>query len=321
MSAETGNGRLESIAAAIAQQTGATVTALEPVTGGYINEALRAELSDGRTLFVKTLEDAEPGTFATEAEGLEWIIEACGTCVPGVEAVFDPPAAGTDPAAETPANAPRFLALEWIEPGTLSAVGAEQLGHGLACLHKAGAPAHGFAPGPRDGLADGEYPPLRLGPEVVLPNRATDSWPEFYADQRIRPLVAQLHNRGIYTAGEAAVFEKLCDRLPDIAGPFEPPARLHGDLWIGNVHAGADGHAYLIDPVAHGGHREFDLALLQLFGSPGARCFAAYDEIHPRAEGHADRQTLWAIAPILWHAALLSGNYPAQALTMAKRYL
>ncbi|MBJ7348589.1 MAG: fructosamine kinase family protein, partial [Thermoleophilaceae bacterium] len=136
-----------------------------------------------------------------------------------------------------------------------------------------------------------------------------------------RPLVAQLRDRAIYTAEDVTVFDQLCERLPQLAGPPEPPARLHGDLWIGNIHAGADGHPYLIDPVAHGGHREFDLALLQLFGTPGDRCLAAYDEIHPRAPDHESRRNLWAITPILWHAVLLEGNYPAQALSMARQYL
>jgi fructosamine-3-kinase len=302
------------IANSITDQTGVEVLRLSPVSGGYINEALRAELADGRSLFVKTLAGAEPGTFATEAAGLEWMIEACGTCVPGVEAVSDP----LDVSSQ---DVPRFLALEWIEPGRLSSEGARQLGEGLACMHKAGAPAHGFAPGPAEGLPKGHHPPLRLGPEVELSNIATDSWPAFYAEQRVYPLVRQLQDRGMYSADEARVFDRLCDRLPELSGPEESPARLHGDLWIGNVHAGADGHPYLIDPVAHGGHREFDLALLELFGGPGEICMETYDEIHPRAPGHEERKTLWAIVPILWHAALLQGSYPSQALSMARRYV
>ena len=50
----------------------------------------------------------------------------------------------------------------------------------------------------------------------------------------------------------------------------DKPARIHGDLWSGNVMWTADSgqsEAVLIDPAAHGGHREEDLAiggLLQL---------------------------------------------------------
>ena len=81
----------------------------------------------------------------------------------------------------------------------------------------------------------------------------------------------------------------MCERIADLAGPAEPPARLHGDLWGGNVLAGADGRARLIDPAAYGGHREVDLAMLRLFGAPSQRVFAAYDEAAPLAEGHRER--------------------------------
>lgn len=297
------------IAQALKAATGSGVRGLTPVAGGYIGDALRAELDDGRDLFIKTQSDAPAGTFATEAAGLEWLIEVAGTSVPGIVAVGDD-------AEQTGA---RFLALEWIEPGALTAAGAEQLGHGLACMHRAGAPDFGFAPGPRD--AHGAYPPLRLGPHVTLPNDPRPTWAEFYAECRVRPLVAGLASSGQYDAAAVAAFDRLCARLPELAGPPELPARLHGDLWIGNVHAGADGHAYLIDPVAHGGHREFDIALLKLFGSPGERCFDAYAEIAPPAEGYAEREALWSIVPLLWHAVLLGGGYAEQALTTAKRYL
>ena len=67
--------------------------------------------------------------------------------------------------------------------------------------------------------------------------------------------------------------------------PPEPPARLHGDLWAGNRLVDGDGRSWLIDPAAHGGHREFDLAMMRLFGGFGADCFAAYEEVHPLAPG------------------------------------
>ena len=43
--------------------------------------------------------------------------------------------------------------------------------------------------------------------------------------------------------------------------------------------------SWLIDPAAHGGHREFDLAMMRLFGGFGEDCFAAYDEVAPLAAG------------------------------------
>jgi fructosamine-3-kinase len=112
----------------------------------------------------------------------------------------------------------------------------------------------------------------------------------------------------------------VCERIHDLAGPSEPPARLHGDLWGGNVLAGADGRAWLIDPAAYGGHREVDLAMLRLFGSPSPRVFAAYEEAAPLAEGHEDRVGLWQLFPLLVHTVLFGGGYASQAESTARRY-
>jgi len=113
--------------------------------------------------------------------------------------------------------------------------------------------------------------------------------------------------------------ERVCERIGELAGPAEPPARLHGDLWSGNVLADADGHPWLIDPSAYGGHREVDLAMLALFGSP-ARTIAAYAELTPLAEGWQERVGLYQLLPLLVHAALFGGSYVQAAERMARRY-
>ena len=108
-------------------------------------------------------------------------------------------------------------------------------------------------------------------------------------------------------------------RLPELSGPPEPPARLHGDLWSGNVFAGADGRPWLIDPAAYGGHREVDLAMLRLFGGPSPRTVAAYEEVRPLADGHERRVPLWQLFPLLVHAVLFGGGYGASAVQAARR--
>jgi fructosamine-3-kinase len=267
---------------ALAGALGQDVVALRPVAGGSLNDAYAARLADGEDVFVKTRAGAAPGEFATEAQGLRWLAEAGAVRVAEVLAVGDD-----------------WLALRWIQSGRLDLAGEEELGRGLAELHRAGAPAFG---GDR---------PLRIGP-LELPNEASDDWPSFYARRRLEPLAGR--------AGLGDLVERVCARIDAIAGPPEPPARLHGDLWSGNVLAGADGRPWLVDPAAYGGHREVDLAMLRLFGRPSSRTLAAYDEVWPRADGHEERLELYQLFPLLVHAVLFGGGYVASAEAAARRY-
>jgi fructosamine-3-kinase len=284
------------------------------VGGGDINEAFRVRLRDGREAFVKTRADARPGEYEAEARGLSWLGEARALAVPEVLEVGE-----------------RYLALEWIEPGHLDAAGEEQLGRGLARLHAAGAPHFGAPPaaategageegaaGERAG-AGRERPSARFG-SLALPNDPLDEWPRFYAERRLDPLRRMAAERGAISAAAASALARVCERLGDLCGPPEPPARLHGDLWWGNVLADAGGRPWLIDPSAYGGHREVDLAMLRLFGGGRERVYDAYVEAHPLADGWDERVALWQLAPLLVHAVLFGGSYGAAVERTARHY-
>jgi fructosamine-3-kinase len=294
------------LAAAVARAAGVEVTGGSRASGGSINQAWALELAGGGRAFVKTRADAAPGEYATEAAGLRWLGQADAVALPGVLAVGE-------------GDGPRFLALEWVDAGRLDAAGEEELGRGLAVLHAAGAPDFG-APPPGAPAPAGAVAPLRIG-ELSLPNDPAPDWPTFYARRRLEPLVALCLERGTLSASGARAVERVCGRIGVLAGPAEPPARLHGDLWGGNVLAGADGRARLIDPAAYGGHREVDLAMLRLFGAPSERVFAAYDEAAPLADGHHERVALWQLFPLLVHAALFGGSYGASVERAAVRYV
>ena len=127
--------------------------------------------------------------------------------------------------------------------------------------------------------------------------------------------------RGNATADDAAPIEAVLGRLDQLI-PHEPPARLHGDLWSGNVLWSTDGRTWLIDPAAYGGHREVDLAMMRLFGGFGERAFQAYAEVFPLADGWPERVAVYQAVPLLVHAVLFGGGYAersAEALRLASR--
>lgn len=280
---------------------GLDVSSVTKTRGGDINDAFRADTSDG-SIFVKSSPSAQPGMFTAEAAGLEWLAQDGAIATPAVVAVYDP--------AEDDAS-PRLLALEWIDEGTID---TELLGQRLATMHALGGPSFGFTPGAEQNA------PMRFN-NLSLPNDPHPTFAEFYAANRILPLTEQSIAIGRMGADTAAMMHRLAERIADFAGPEEPPARTHGDLWIGNVMADASGRPYLIDPVAHGGHREVDLANLTVFGGPDQRCFDAYNEAFPIADGFAERVPLWQLAMILLHVYLFGGPYEAQAVAIAKRYV
>lgn len=267
------------------QLLGTAVVATTPVAGGDICTSTRLRLSDGRSALVKTRPHAPEGFFAREADGLRWLAEAGGAAVPEVLAVEDD-----------------CLVLAWVEGGKPSLEAAEQLGRALAVTHRAGAPGFGLETG--DGFI-GTLP---------LPNRPAPSWPEFYVTRRVLPYLKLASDRGHIAPEDAAAVESVVRRVGDLAGPDEPVARLHGDLWAGNLLWGTDARVWLIDPAAHGGHRETDLAMLALFGCPQLpRVLDAYAEEAPLADGWDERVPLHQLFPLLVHACLFGGGYGGRA--------
>jgi fructosamine-3-kinase len=251
------------------------------VPGGSICQASRLTFEDGQSMFTKTFQGPTE-LFATEAVGLRWLREAGGAPVPEVIVAL-----------------PDLLGLEWVEPGAPTPVGAERFGRELAATHRAGAEAFG-APWP------GFIGSL---PQDNTPWRG--DWAEWFATRRLEPYLRLAAERGALPSSDVQAVRALLSRIDDLAPAPEPPARLHGDLWPGNVLWAADGRAWLVDPAAHGGHRETDLAQLALFGGAPYldRVLAAYEEAWPLADGWRDRVPLHQLQLLLVHAALFGATY------------
>jgi fructosamine-3-kinase len=272
-----------------------------PLGGG----AERAELADGRTVVVKT---GPASAVAAEAAGLRWLAVPGGPPLPEV--------LGVEPGGR--------LVTGYVEAGRPSAEAAATLGRRLAVMHGAGAAAFGAAPpgGPAEAWIGRAPMRNRTGADGTTDAGGTGGeWAPWYAQQRVLRYLRTARDAGALSAGEARLLDEVCVRLPELAGPPEPPARLHGDLWSGNVLWAADG-GWLIDPAAHGGHRETDLAMLALFGCPHLDAVrSAYDEAAPLAPGWRERVALHQLFPLLVHVVLFGGGYAAQTAAAARSAL
>jgi fructosamine-3-kinase len=264
-----------------------------PVGGGSICTAMRLTLDDGASVFAKSWPGGPPpsGFFAAEAAGLRWLAEA-GAPVP-----------------EVLAELPDMLVLEWIDPGPATPDGAHAFGRALAALHRAGAPRFGTAW------------PAYIG-ALPLPETTGERWPEWFAQARLAPFLGRSADRGALSAADVGAVEDLLTSIRRYAGEAadEPPARIHGDLWPGNLLWSSTGTGYLIDPAAQGGHRETDLATLMLWGGVPHldRVLAGYEEVYPLAPGWRARVPLHQLHLLLVHTALFGEAYRGAVMSAVR---
>lgn len=246
---------------------------------------------------VKTRADAPAGFFAAEAAGLRWLADAHGARIVGVVEATE-----------------KRIVLERVAETPPTAASAEAFGAALAATHAVGAAAFGAAPPGWEGdIFIGRRP---------QPARPTATWGAFYAAQRVEPFLPIAVAAGNLSASGAELVRRACRLVAD--GAFdddEPPARLHGDLWAGNVLWAPEG-VVLIDPAAHGGHRETDLAMLALFDCPFLeRILAAYDRARPLRAGWRERVPLHQLHPLAVHAAGHGPSYGRALVDAAEQTL
>lgn len=287
---------MQPVADRVAELSGHEVTAETHLGTSHAWELYRVEVDGSTPLFVKALgrentEFGSSGPFRAEALGLDWLGRSFGSPVPDV--------VGWDS---------HTLVTSWVEQTEPSPEAAERLGHRLAAMHTAGADSFGAS-------WNGYIGPLPLD------NTPRERWPEFYAEQRLAPYLRIAADRGALTPADCRVVEKVMDAVEALAGDPEPPARIHGDLWSGNILWQRDG-AVVIDPAAHGGHREADLAMLALFGLPHLdRVRDSYNHAAPLASGWRGRIALHQLHPLLVHVCLFGAAYRTTTMETARAAL
>lgn len=236
-----------------------------------------------------------------EAAGLSWLAEGGARVAHVVRASAD-----SLSTVRVPSSAPTPEA-------------ARKLGGMLARMHAAGASHFGAPPPGYDGPGWMGNAPLAFAGRAL-------GWGRFYAKYRIRPYLGQVFNRD-----EAEAIEDLCAVLE--AGDLDHPqpelvqrsgfeaARIHGDLWSGNVLWSPDG-CVLIDPATQGGHAETDLATLHTFGAPHLdQIIEGYQQVSPLAPGWEQRVGLHQMHILMVHCDLFGRSYVPQTVRVAAEVL
>lgn len=252
---------------------------------------------DRQGTFVKHVPGAHPDAYGAEAAGLRWLAQAepsGGARVAHVLELTD-----TD------------VTIERVDTSRPKRQHARAFGQALAVTHDSGAEAFGSPP---PGWTGQNY--IGRREQECCP---MDVWGTFYAEQRVLPFAAIAHSMGALDTAGFNVVARVCRDIAD--GAFDDgtaPSRLHGDLWSGNV-LWTDSGVVMIDPAAHGGHRETDLAMLALFGCPYLdEIIAGYETVHPLRDGWQERIPLHQLHPLATHAAGHGSAY-ASALVDAAR--
>ncbi|MCJ7701874.1 MAG: fructosamine kinase family protein [Anaerolineales bacterium] len=273
----------------LAQNRFGELVSQRPVSGGCINNGMILRTASGRSFFLKLNAAPPVDMFAREVAGLEALRVSDGPSVPLPYL-----------------HGRTFLLMEDLAPAARGVDYWVSFGHQLAALHKYTNEQFGFG-------AD-NY----IG-STPQPNPWTEDGFEFFTKQRLLFMACMARERGLLDRGDEARVAALTARLPQLV-PQQPPSLIHGDLWSGNALTTADGSPAIIDPAAHYGWAEAELAMTTLFGSFPSEFYRAYEEVRPLEPGYPSRYPIYNLYHLLNHLILFGRGYWGQVDAILRRY-
>ena len=136
----------------------------------------------------------------------------------------------------------------------------------------------------------------------------TTSWGDFYLKTKILPQWNRAVESNIIPQTYTKFWHDIQEGIIGLPSFSERPSLLHGDLWSSNLLFSVNGPVF-IDPSVHFGHREFDFAMISMFGGFEDDFFHGYDEVYPRHEGFEERLPFYELYHWLNHVNIFGESY------------
>lgn len=271
---------------------GERLTSVRPMGGGCVGEVYRVALSGGSTVVAKVDRTGGEAKLPLEGYMLGYLAAHSRLPVPEVYHASD-----------------ELLIMEYVEGGGGRSGAAERdAAELLADLHDVTAPEFGHE---RDTLIGG----------LDQPNSPSESWVDFFREQRLLYMAREAHRAGRLPDGELARIDHLAGRLDEYLAEPGAASLIHGDVWGGNVVAGSDGIAGFLDPAIYHADPEIELAFITLFGTFGDAFFERYAELRPIRDGFFElRRDLYNLYPLLVHVRLFGGGYLGAVQSILSRF-
>lgn len=271
----------------IAQDAKIELRSAKQLHGGDINKTYLLETTSEKLVIKINRKHRFPEMLQREAEGLEKLRETNTFYIPEVFKVGEH-------------HQFQYLLLSYINSHQASDY--SELGEQLAELHK-----HSKAD---FGLNEDNY----IG-QLKQSNSTETSAVDFMINQRLLPQL-NLALQKKYDLKQIDSFLKQIENLI----PEQKSSLIHGDLWSGNyLYSKKEGFC-LIDPAISYSLKNFDLAMMKLFGGFSAEAFESYYEILPEAQEEENHLDVYQLYYLLVHLNCFGQAYFSRCQEIITKY-